>query len=212
MLSISGSGGVHRYFGNKAVDCRGALSYISDFGFSCNADLVQVGIRCKMIIQIPHCSHYGSPAFNLRMCRTYQQLIEKPINLENICCDMCDATTTEKASCSGSCQARAFLKDGNCDDGNNNCGCGWDGGDCCGVNENKHQFGYRTRCECLDPSFLSPKNKGSCSGKCGKIYYTKDGHCDNNNNNCGCNWDNGDCCGMRNEWKQAAIHFLRGRL
>ena len=30
-----------------------------------------------------------------------------------------------------SCGAPQYRKDGNCDDANNNKGCGWDGGDCC---------------------------------------------------------------------------------
>ena len=38
-----------------------------------------------------------------------------------------------------------------CDDDNNNCGCEWDGGDCCGT-ENKYQAPYCTECECKDPS------------------------------------------------------------
>ena len=38
---------------------------------------------------------------------------------------------------------------GQCDDDNNNCGCGWDGGDCCGSNVNKS---YCKECKCLDPT------------------------------------------------------------
>ena len=40
-----------------------------------------------------------------------------------------------------------------------------------------------------------------CKGKCGLITaFTADGNgnCDNANNNCGCNWDNGDCCRENN--------------
>ena len=40
------------------------------------------------------------------------------------------------------------------DDNNNNCGCEWDGGDCCGT-ENKYEAPYCTECECLDPSKAS---------------------------------------------------------
>ena len=39
--------------------------------------------------------------------------------------------------------------DNYCDDGNNNEGCGYDGGDCCGSNVNKT---YCQNCECLDPN------------------------------------------------------------
>ena len=37
-----------------------------------------------------------------------------------------------------------------CDDLNNNVGCDWDGGDCCGPNV---KTDYCTECECLDPNF-----------------------------------------------------------
>ena len=52
-----------------------------------------------------------------------------------------------------------------CDDGNNNCGCEWDGGDCCGSNVNKQKC---VVCECREitsPSysfdFLRIHNGGS---------------------------------------------------
>ena len=38
--------------------------------------------------------------------------------------------------------------DNNCDDENNNGGCEWDGGDCCGDNVNTQ---FCSACECLDP-------------------------------------------------------------
>ena len=37
-----------------------------------------------------------------------------------------------------------------CDDENNNCGCEWDGGDCCGE-DNKYDPRYCTECACKDP-------------------------------------------------------------
>merc|ERR1711934_616354 len=60
-----------------------------------------------------------------------------------------------------------------------------DKGDCCGVSGNPNQIKY---CK-----------KGKCSGKkvtgkCGNTY-VGDGVCDDVNNNAGCNWDGGDCCG-----------------
>merc|ERR1712203_733937 len=33
--------------------------------------------------------------------------------------------------CLGKCNLPQYKGDGNCDDANNNCGCGYDGGDCC---------------------------------------------------------------------------------
>ena len=38
-----------------------------------------------------------------------------------------------------------------CDDANNNCGCAWDGGDCCGTG-NTYKAPYCTECKCKDPS------------------------------------------------------------
>ena len=38
-----------------------------------------------------------------------------------------------------------------CDDENNNCGCEWDGGDCCGE-DNKYDPKYCTECACKDPA------------------------------------------------------------
>ena len=54
--------------------------------------------------------------------------------------------------CSSTC-ANHFLKGDNyCHDENNNCGCEWDGGDCCGENVNTQ---FCSACECLDPNAIS---------------------------------------------------------
>ena len=50
------------------------------------------------------------------------------------------------------CIVPSWRGDNYCDDGNNNEGCGYDGGDCCGSNANKT---YCQKCQCLDPN-----NKG----------------------------------------------------
>merc|ERR1712210_348698 len=82
-------------------------------------------------------------------------------------------------------------------DGNNNCGCAYDGGDCCAksVKCGVVKKNYCKACQCLDP-----KNKGkadpNCKGTCGEPKYKADGNCDDNNNNCGCDYDGGDCCGV----------------
>merc|ERR1712088_763276 len=59
-------------------------------------------------------------------------------------------------SCGGSpsppsdpCGSPQWLGDNYCDDENNNAGCGYDGGDCCGDDVNTQ---YCSACECLDPS------------------------------------------------------------
>ena len=51
--------------------------------------------------------------------------------------------------CSGTCGFPNYKGDTWCDDENNNCGCGWDGGACCGANVKKT---YCETCACLDPS------------------------------------------------------------
>ena len=48
------------------------------------------------------------------------------------------------------CDKPLWKGDNSCDDENNNAGCDWDGGDCCGDNVDKQ---YCTACECLDPAF-----------------------------------------------------------
>ena len=46
------------------------------------------------------------------------------------------------------CGAPHWKGDNWCDDENNNEGCDWDGGDCCGPDVRDK---YCTKCECLDP-------------------------------------------------------------
>jgi len=48
------------------------------------------------------------------------------------------------------CEAAAWKGDGYCDDGNNNAGCDWDGGDCCN-NNNPNWNDFCTDCKCLEP-------------------------------------------------------------
>merc|ERR1712076_44664 len=80
-----------------------------------------------------------------------------------------------------------------CDDENNNCGCDYDGGDCCGSNVKKN---YCKECKCLDPKANDkPNDKPACEGSCEFAKYKGDGWCDDGNNNCGCEYDGGDCCG-----------------
>merc|ERR1712146_170649 len=50
----------------------------------------------------------------------------------------------------GICAKPAWQGDGYCDDGNNNAGCDWDGGDCCDIDSS---FEFCEACECLDCEF-----------------------------------------------------------
>merc|ERR1712224_136439 len=90
--------------------------------------------------------------------------------------------------CNAKCLVPKYIGDGNCDDENNNCACGFDKGDCCGKNVKK---AYCKECKCKDPNYKEDKN---CKGTCGLQKYKGDGNCDDENNNCGCEFDGGDCC------------------
>merc|ERR1712110_1152961 len=103
-------------------------------------------------------------------------------------CKCLDPKNQGTSNCKGSCKFANYKGDGNCDDENNNCGCAYDGGDCCpksvkgGVINKK----YCKACKCLDP-----KNQGTnnCKGSCKFANYKGDGNCDDENNNCGCAYD-----------------------
>merc|ERR1712000_274900 len=92
--------------------------------------------------------------------------------------------------------------DGNCDDKNNNCGCEYDGGDCCTSTNVKGEVNtnYCTACECLDPAVTgvdpetTPSSTCKDGSKCKNDKWKGDGNCDDKNNNCGCAYDGGDCC------------------
>ena len=60
--------------------------------------------------------------------------------------------------CHGSCGTPSWKGDNFCDDENNNCGCEWDGGDCCGDNVNTD---YCSICQCLDPNAANSKKSQS---------------------------------------------------
>lgn len=96
----------------------------------------------------------------------------------------------------GGCLKRKWVGDGACDDGNNNCMCGWDGGDCCGTNTT---YVFCSACDCLDPSFIAPA-PAYCQRACWKSAFAGDNFCDDRNNVCGCDWDGGDCCGDANNY------------
>merc|ERR1712037_829214 len=110
-------------------------------------------------------------------------------------CKACKCLDPTKQTCSQKCGSPAWTNDGICDDDNNNCGCGWDKGDCCGDSGKQDQKKYCKVCKCLDPkdADFAPKEK-VCLGKCSHPNWVGDGLCDAGNNNCGCKWDKDDCC------------------
>ena len=50
------------------------------------------------------------------------------------------------------CERQELYKDGLCDDVNNNAGCYYDGGDCCGC-PGEVKAGTCSRCLCFDPDY-----------------------------------------------------------
>ena len=116
-----------------------------------------------------------------------------------------DATPTnadKNVPCDGKCTKPFFIGDNFCDDENNKCACNWDDGDCCGgLNTflgGKNSFTVCTDCLCLDPD----NRASSCATDgptCAVNGHAGDGVCDDDNNNCGCNWDGGDCCNTNAE-------------
>merc|ERR1712178_623464 len=109
-------------------------------------------------------------------------------------CECRDCTKAKQKDCPGkkNCKFPNYKKDGNCDDENNNCRCDWDGGDCCAkTNGGSVKTKYCKACACLDPDNKSDSN---CKGGCQFPNYKGDGNCDDENNNCGCQYDGGDCC------------------
>merc|ERR1711981_1499236 len=106
-------------------------------------------------------------------------------------CACLDPKGKQDANCKGACGDGKYKGDGNCDDNNNNCGCAYDGGDCCAKTLKKAvSKKYCKVCACLDPN---GKEDANCKGACGAANYKGDGNCDDNNNNCGCAYDGGDC-------------------
>ena len=88
------------------------------------------------------------------------------------------------------CSQYSYKGDGNCDDGNNNAGCAYDGGDCCEKSVGGPvQKEYCVECKCLDPNPVAPNPPA-----CGQEKYKGDGNCDDDNNNTDCAYDGGDCC------------------
>merc|ERR1712159_890314 len=108
----------------------------------------------------------------------------------------------------GKCRSPGLKGDKYCDDENNNCGCNWDGGDCCGYNGKKDQRKYCKACKCLDPTYVD----NGCRGFCGAESFQGDGYCDDNNNNCACKYDGGvqtQICGKKLNTKTCVSHVTK---
>lgn len=110
--------------------------------------------------------------------------------------------------CSKPCEDASWKGDKTCDDENNHCGCGWDGGDCCGTTKD-YDYLYCTECKCLDPK-NQPKLK---SGQICELHKKADSHCDPKNNHENCDFDGGDCCGGIKDAKagRSKYHFCSAK-
>ena len=49
-------------------------------------------------------------------------------------------------------------------------------------------------CAVCSPLPVTTSNAVNCKGSCYQTAWKNDGHCDDQNNICGCDWDGGDCC------------------
>jgi len=103
-------------------------------------------------------------------------------------CDCLETTETTQAPDGSNCEIPHWFMDNYCDDENNNAKCGFDGGDCCGDDVNTS---YCKECECLE----FPAETTQAPGICGSPQWFGDNYCDDDNNNAGCGFDGGDCCG-----------------
>merc|ERR1712032_305326 len=123
-------------------------------------------------------------------------------------CQCLDPENLSDSNCKGGCKLAAYQGDGNCDDENNNCGCKWDGGDCCKktVKGGSVSTKYCKQCKCLDPKGGA---SSGCTGGCGAAKYKGDGNCDDENNNCGCDYDGGDCCKATVEGGKVGTKFCK---
>ena len=84
-----------------------------------------------------------------------------------------------------------WIGDGYCDDDNNHENCQYDGGDCCSLDDD-FSTEFCNICECLG----SKTEPNSCEvAETCSPYDNGDGYCDDNENNIGCCFDSGDCCG-----------------
>merc|ERR1711981_1147029 len=73
-------------------------------------------------------------------------------------CKCVDPKNQDEGEAAPTCEAINYKGDGNCDDGNNNEGCEYDGGDCCentvmkdGQKTGKVKTKWCKECKCLDP-------------------------------------------------------------
>lgn len=88
------------------------------------------------------------------------------------------------------------IKDGRCDEANNNADCGFDGGDCCASTcTSGLEFACGDGAECRDTEVTLSHRGLSSSASCGGYTFEiGNSRCDSSLNNEECGYDGGDCC------------------
>merc|ERR1719237_1069383 len=145
-------------------------------GKSCDEWIAKTEVTCEQLEKDLGCSCTGCACKAVQKCDSGYKLVKGKC-----------------VSCPGKCGAPGYKGDGNCDDVNNNCGCDFDGGDCCkgSVKGGSVKTTYCKECKCKDPQY---PDEQKCKEECALPHYIGDGNCDDENNNCGCDFDKGDCC------------------
>merc|ERR1719476_293696 len=87
---------------------------------------------------------------------TMEATVAVPTSKKTYCkeCKCKDPNHKKKdPNCKDKCTLKDYIGDGNCDDVNNNCDCGYDGGDCCAksVAGGTVKKSYCKECKCKDP-------------------------------------------------------------
>ncbi|CAM9269151.1 unnamed protein product [Pylaiella littoralis] len=101
------------------------------------------------------------------------------------------------------CEFPDYIANGYCDYANNIADCGYDGGDCCSCTCDAENNVYDnddfvcTEFACLDPDAPCADDDDitpELAEACGYLFGFRNGYCEPQNNNAGCEYDGGDCC------------------
>lgn len=184
------------------------ISYgIFDYGSSCEGSISSIadGV-CDISVNTAGCNFDGGDC-----CECTCYVDDVPCNPTGAAFDCqdpdaptdCSPTATPTASptspftysaCAG---YIAHIKDGFCNEANNNADCGYDGGDCCSCtckDDLEHPCGEQGGgFDCRDPD-VSPECAQIATSCEGNFAFIQDSYCDNSLNSMECSYDGGDCC------------------
>merc|ERR1719433_1837532 len=106
----------------------------------------------------------------------------------------CTASASKDKSCCNKKAEKCGVNEGDCDK-DSHCKTGLK----CGSDNCPSGFPSNYDC-CYNPSPSGPPSEPKpepCRETCGSPSYKGDNYCEDNNNNCGCEYDGGDCCGPK---------------